>query len=84
MRTILVISTESFSENIRALRNGLGWSKAYFCQYFDMEPRMLERIESGDYMNGLDIYLDSFQNILKLSGMDQDLLIYGKNIPTDD
>ena len=65
MRTILVISTESFSENIRALRNGLGWSKAYFCQYFDMEPWMLE-------------------HIVKLSGMDQDLLIYGKNIPTDD
>ena len=76
MRTILVISTKEFGENICAIRKRLGWSAEYFCQYFDIEPWMLERIEMGDYRSGYDIYVDSFWKILKFTGIEDKKLIF--------
>ena len=70
MRAILVISSEEFSLNMRALRKHLGWTPEYFCRHYRIEPWMLERIEQGDYEHGLHIYLDSMLDILKQFHLD--------------
>ena len=77
MRTILVISTEAFGENIRSLRKHLGWSKEEFCRYFELEPWMIERMETGDHEDGFDIFLDSFHKILNTFSLDEETFLFG-------
>ena len=76
MRTIVVISTEAFAHNIRAIRKYLGWTSDYFCRHFEMEPWMLDRIETGDFRKGFDIYLDSLCTIAKVMDLHKDHLIH--------
>ena len=76
MRTILVISTQQFSDNIRMLRKGLGWTRKVFCLRFDMELWMLDQIEMGNSEDGFDIYLDSFRRILNYFDLDGERLVY--------
>ena len=83
MRTIMVISTRQFSDNIRRIRKDLGWSREEFCRHFDMELWMLEGIEEGDYRKGFDIYLDSCAAIRKFTGMTDEELVYGDMPPEE-
>ena len=77
MRTIFVVATENFARNIQAIRNYKGWTREYFCEYYKIEPWMLERIENGDPEYGFDMYLDSVMAIEKDFSLDDQILCFG-------